>query len=368
MIAMKLKINQEYFKLVPRPSLEEYEALKESIKADGQEIPIITNDIDEILDGFTRDQICRELGIEPKFIRKTFVSKLLEKKFVIEINLKRRHLTPDQKVEMGVELEPIYAELAKQRMLATHKGAKQLDSIEPSSLGDKGKTSEQTAKAIGTSRATYERGKEVMEKAPDLWKQVKSHELTISGAHENMQLTENLSKDKQNAIEPKLWEIKTEMRKENLSQDEKKRVVEKLATQEIKGKIEDVDIERTVKGIKVESLTKNESPEVQKKAIEIFEQKDKQGIKTQAYEIVREAQEDIKMQTLIPTKSIEQQVKDMYASVDPNAVVENMSKITHGATQKDLIRLIESIISKNHLRCPKCGEQKLKWKCGHDLE
>jgi ParB-like chromosome segregation protein Spo0J len=157
---MKLKINQEYFKLVPRPSPEEYEALKESIKTEGQEIPIIVNGADEILDGFSRNQICNELHIEPKFVRRTFTNKNDEKIFVVEINVKRRHLTTSQKVDMGFALEPLYEERARQRQAATQiKGGKppapRIGSIEPNR--DEGKTSEQTAKAVGTSRATYER-------------------------------------------------------------------------------------------------------------------------------------------------------------------------------------------------------------------
>jgi len=372
MIVMKLKINQEYYKLVPRPTPDEYEALKESIKTDGQEIPIIINGADEILDGFSRNQICNELGIEPKFVRRTFTNKNDEKIFVVEINLKRRHLTSFQKADMGFILEPFYAERAKQRQAASlpKKGEKgfqpMVGSIEPHTK-DEGKTSEQTAKAVGISRATYERAKEVKEKNPDLWKQVQRQEISISSAHENVKLTENLTKEKQEIIAPKLGVIKYQSGQENLSQDEKKRVVEKLTSQGQKTRIENVDVERAVKTVKVESLTKDKSPEVQKKAKEIVEEKSRSGVRIQAVDVVREAEEDVKVQSLIPTSTPEQ-IKQMFASADPSVVAQNISKNTQRMTRKDLIQLIESMLSKNNLKCLKCGERKIKWKCGHDFE
>lgn len=88
-------------------------------------------------------------------------------------NLERHHpdydypdMTTPQKVEMGFVLEPLYEERAKQRQVATlpKKGEKGFQpmsgSIEPHTR-DEGKTTEQTAKAVGTSRTTYERGKEI---------------------------------------------------------------------------------------------------------------------------------------------------------------------------------------------------------------
>jgi len=364
MIVMKLKINQEYYKLVPRPTPDEYEALKESIKTDGQEIPIIINGADEILDGFSRNQICNELGIEPKFVRRTFTNKNDEKIFVVEINLKRRHLTSFQKADMGFILEPFYAVRAKQNQIR-----KPILStpIEVDKNYHETQTSEQTAKAVGISRATYERAKEVKEKNPDLWKQVQRQEISISSAHENVKLTENLTKEKQEIIAPKLGVIKYQSGQENLSQDEKKRVVEKLTSQGQKTRIENVDVERAVKTVKVESLTKDKSPEVQKKAKEIVEEKSRSGVRIQAVDVVREAEEDVKVQSLIPTSTPEQ-IKQMFASADPSVVAQNISKNTQRMTRKDLIQLIESMLSKNNLKCLKCGERKIKWKCGHDFE
>ena len=94
---MQLTINPEYDRLVPVLSKDDYENLKNSIKINGQWIPILANPEGVILDGHNRFDICEELGIKPKFALREFASKLLEKKFVIECNLQRRHLNDFQK-------------------------------------------------------------------------------------------------------------------------------------------------------------------------------------------------------------------------------------------------------------------------------
>ena len=108
--------NPEYEALLPKLPKKEYDALKESIQKEGQHYPIVVNKEKFILDGHNRFEICKELNIEPKVETKIFPSKLFEEKFVIESNLRRRHLTPFQKAELAAPLMPIERELAKQRM------------------------------------------------------------------------------------------------------------------------------------------------------------------------------------------------------------------------------------------------------------
>src|SRR3972149_8173567 len=112
---MSLRVNPEYEKLLPKMSDEEFAELKESIRVEGQHYPIIANENLEILDGHHRYKACIELGIEPDFEVRKFEDKLLEKKFVIEANLRRRHLNSFQLVELAVPLLEIEKALAKKR-------------------------------------------------------------------------------------------------------------------------------------------------------------------------------------------------------------------------------------------------------------
>ena len=104
---MKLSINPEYDRLVPNLSKIDYGNLFNSIKKNGQWIPILVNPDGVILDGHNRYDICQELGITSKHAVREFENQLLEKKFVIECNLHRRHLNDIQKVQLGIPLQKI---------------------------------------------------------------------------------------------------------------------------------------------------------------------------------------------------------------------------------------------------------------------
>ena len=114
---MTIRVKEEYQALLPTLPKEEYASLKASISQDGLHFPIVVNKEGFILDGHNRFKICNELDIKPRFEEKNFENPLLEKRFVIEANLKRRHLTIFQKVEMALPLLEIEKELASERML-----------------------------------------------------------------------------------------------------------------------------------------------------------------------------------------------------------------------------------------------------------
>jgi ParB-like chromosome segregation protein Spo0J len=170
---MSLQINPEYDKMLPRMSDEEFQELKKSIQSEGQHYPIIVNENLEVLDGHHRYRACVELGIDPDFEVKQFEDKLLEKKFVIEANLRRRHLNNFQLVELAVPLLAVEKALAKKRQLQGGKngGDVQLglasDNAEPAQPEEKAKATEAVAKRAGISARTLERGKKELEKADE---------------------------------------------------------------------------------------------------------------------------------------------------------------------------------------------------------
>jgi ParB-like chromosome segregation protein Spo0J len=173
---MSLRLNPEYDKLLPRMSEEEFAELKKSIETEGQHYPIIVNEDLEVLDGHHRFRACNELGIEPDFEVKKFDDKLLEKKFVIEANLRRRHLNNFQLVELAVPLLEIEKALAKKRQSKGGKDGRDLQlglasdgaELEPEV---KAKAAEVVAKKAGLSTRTFERGKKIVEEASEDEKQ-----------------------------------------------------------------------------------------------------------------------------------------------------------------------------------------------------
>jgi ParB-like chromosome segregation protein Spo0J len=173
---MSLRLNPEYDKMLPRMSEEEFAELKRSIETEGQHYPIIVNENLEVLDGHHRFRACTELGVEPDFEVKQFEDKLLEKKFVIEANLRRRHLNNFQLVELAVPLMEIEKALAKKRQSMGGKNGRDMqlglasdDSFPAPEL--RGKAAEVVAKKAGVSTRTLERGKKIIEKASEDEKQ-----------------------------------------------------------------------------------------------------------------------------------------------------------------------------------------------------
>ncbi len=171
---MSLRINPEYEKLLPKMTDEEFAQLKRSIQEEGQHYPIIANEDLEVLDGHHRFRACTELEIEPDFEVRKFEDKLLEKRFVIEANLLRRHLTNFQLVELAVPLLEIEKALAKKRKVDGGKLGRdiQLGFVPTDSEPKfKGKAAEVVAKKAGISTRTFERGKRILEEATEEDKQ-----------------------------------------------------------------------------------------------------------------------------------------------------------------------------------------------------
>ncbi len=172
--AMSLRLNPEYEKMLPKMSEEEFTELKASIQSEGQHYPIVANENLEVLDGHHRFRACTELGIEPDFEVRHFEDKLLEKKFVIEANLRRRHLNNFQLVELAVPLLEIEKTLAKKRKVEGGKNGRNLqlglapDDAKPTF---KAKATEMVAKKAGVSTRTFERGKKILEQASEEEKQ-----------------------------------------------------------------------------------------------------------------------------------------------------------------------------------------------------
>ena len=158
---MSLTVSAVYAKLVPILTEIEYQSLKDSIKQNGLWIPIITNVHEVILDGHHRYRACQELGIKAKHAVREFENDLFEKKFVIECNLKRRHLNDFQKAELGIALLPIEQQLAKQRQGNSTSSSYDLNV----------QSRDKVAQKVGMSGTTFERARIVIEKAPDDVKQ-----------------------------------------------------------------------------------------------------------------------------------------------------------------------------------------------------
>lgn len=167
-----------------------------------------------ILDGHHRYGACQELGIEPRIEEREFENTLFEKKFIIEINRNRRHLTPFQRIELQHDLESIESELARKRQLSKLRNVVVTESLvneqpplsslsssttsaSPSSSSvsfgtndckKEGKVIDISAKKAQVSPMTYFRGRIVIEEATaELKDKVRAGKVTINKAYKQLQ-------------------------------------------------------------------------------------------------------------------------------------------------------------------------------------
>lgn len=153
----KIILSEQYKGIIPRPTVEEYEALKQSIREEGVKITLIVNSRNVLLDGYTRYQIAKEIELEdlPVEIR-SFKSESEEIGFIISLNLNRRHLNTAQKAEIGLMLLEIEKEKAKERMLAGKKA-------HPDHNYDQGRALKVASQKVGISHDTLNRARQIKE-------------------------------------------------------------------------------------------------------------------------------------------------------------------------------------------------------------
>ena len=100
-----------------------------------------------------------------------------EKLYVINSNLKRRHLTDAQKVKLAHTLKPIYEEKARQnKSLAGKLYGKGIDSSVSfdTELLPVGRVNEIITKEVGISASTYHRGETILEQDRQAYGMIKS--------------------------------------------------------------------------------------------------------------------------------------------------------------------------------------------------
>lgn len=148
---------------------DEYAALRDDIKTNGQLEPIWTLR-GEIIDGRHRYRACQELGIDPTTREWRGTGSVVN--FVISENLRRRHLTASQRAAIAVDMLPLLEAEAEQRRNL----GKKIDQ------GQAGRSREQAADLVGTNQQYVADAKRLAAAEPDLFQQVKDGEKTIGEA------------------------------------------------------------------------------------------------------------------------------------------------------------------------------------------
>jgi len=241
-LTAELKVQKTYLELVPRPSDEDYQRLKDSIAFNGFDDanPIKINEEMIVLDGHTRLQIAKELGLEWVYsIVKDLSDHYAEKKYIIETNLNQRHFTSKQKVEVGEKLLEIRKDEARARQLSNLKqygkdqesGAVSQDALRSPNVGgtgDKhsGEAMDQTARDIGIGRETLRKGLKVKDAArtdPEIAAAWEDKATTINQVYHQVKEKEKETQTGEGKQRPKVVFAKIKTWKEEREEYRKKR-------------------------------------------------------------------------------------------------------------------------------------------------
>lgn len=183
--------------IFPMMSADEFSALVEDIRANGQRQPIYIHD-GKIIDGRNRYRACQQIGIEPDTRAWDGVGSLVS--FVVSLNLQRRHLSSSQKATVAMDVLPMLEAEAEERLvrlgreaaLKQHGRVTQLigEPIDEPRERHASEAVQQAAQMVGTNRQYVSDAKRLRDEAPELLERVRSGELTIPQAKTELKRAE----------------------------------------------------------------------------------------------------------------------------------------------------------------------------------
>ena len=192
-----LKIDEEFQKLIPPLSAEEYQQLETNILKDGimDSLVVWDNDGDRILiDGHNRYEIAKKHNLPYNERRMEFPDRGAVKEWIIKNQLGRRNIPKYVRAELVLKLKPMIAEKAKERMLA--------GKADPAKKSAEGETRQQLAKAAEVSHDTIHKVEVISQKAPEETKEaLRRGELSINSVYSGIMAAEHEDKRQKEARE-----------------------------------------------------------------------------------------------------------------------------------------------------------------------
>jgi hypothetical protein len=164
--------------LFPMLSASELNELTDSIEREGLLNPCVRQG-DMLLDGRNRLAACKLAGVEPSFTEYRGDSPVA---FIIGVNLMRRHLDKGQKIALGLEIEPHFAEEAKRRQLRTAENRAKSLVVENVPQQKPARSRDQAAAAVGVSGKLLSAAKAIREADPVRFEKVKQGKLSVAKA------------------------------------------------------------------------------------------------------------------------------------------------------------------------------------------
>lgn len=189
-----IEIKEEFKKLIPALTAEEFKQLEENILKDGIRDPLVLWN-GYLIDGHNRYQIAFKHGLEYKTIDKEFDSELDVKIWMVKNQFGRRNLEDFVKGELMKTLEDLEKQKGKDKQLQTLKQGVDIPVLSIIDKTEKHNTQKIVAEKLGWSTGKKAQFDVVVKKAPEEIKEkLRSGEVSIN------QVYQEIKKEEKNQI------------------------------------------------------------------------------------------------------------------------------------------------------------------------
>ena len=173
-----ITINEDFAKLIPPLTEDEYSRLEQSILEEGcRDALILWGDI--LIDGHNRYRICTKHNIPYEMRQMEFENRDNVLLWIMKNQLSRRNLNDFQRIELVRKCEEAVKAQAKERQ-----GTRSDLSTSGQNFPEVKRATDELGKLAGVSRKTYEHATTVLDKAPEaIVKATRTQELSINAAY-----------------------------------------------------------------------------------------------------------------------------------------------------------------------------------------
>jgi DNA modification methylase len=184
-------IREDFKKLIPALTGEEYKQLEANILSEGIRDPLVVWN-GYLVDGHNRYAIANKYSLEFRTVNKEFKDGNEAKLWMIDNQHGRRNLTDGWKYKLQQIKKEILLEKGKEKQLQTLKQGADIPVLSTIDKTEKHNTREEIAKALDWSTGKVAMADVVFKKAsPELEEKVLSNEVTINQAYQEIKKEEN---------------------------------------------------------------------------------------------------------------------------------------------------------------------------------
>ena len=199
-----IEIKEEFKKLIPALTVEEFKQLEENILKDGIRDPLVLWN-GYLIDGHNRYQIAFKHGLEYKTIDKEFDSELDVKIWMVKNQFGRRNLEDFVKGELMKTLEDLEKQKGKDKQLQTLKQGVDIPVLSIIDKTEKHNTQKIVAEKLGWSTGKKAQFDVVVKKAPEEIKEkLRSGEVSINQVYQDIKKEEKKEEYKASVLKTRI--------------------------------------------------------------------------------------------------------------------------------------------------------------------